>query len=65
MLSWIFRHRQRLIAIYGMAPAPVLPGSRSWAPEQKPAPTRGPQRPGQLARSGRNLELWPMPPRVR
>lgn len=69
MLSWIFRHRQRLGVIYGMAPIPALPGARLQA-----APTGGPMaiaegedpvRPGALRRRGRVIELRPMPRRVK
>jgi hypothetical protein len=37
MLSWIFRHRQRLTAIYGMVQVPALPGSRQWEKQAPPA----------------------------
>lgn len=65
MLSWIFRHRQRLAAIYGMVQAPALPGVRFSTERQPKAPLSVVDRPGNLVRRGRHLELRPMPPRVR
>ena len=65
MLSWIFRHRQRLATIYGMVQAPALPGPRLVA---SPATAQGcgqARRPGHLTRRGKTVELLPMPPRAR
>ena len=64
MLSWIFRHRQRLAAIYGMVQAPKLPGSLQHS-RPLALPPGTPNRPGHLPRRGRQVELRPMPPRVR
>ena len=64
MLSWIFRHRLRLTAIYGMVQAPALPGSRKWEEQQGPAAGRSVQRPGHTVRRGKTVEMRPMPPRV-
>jgi len=65
MLSWIFRHRQRLSAIYGMAKVPALPGSRMRQAEPAPERSGFPGQPGHMTRRGRHVELRPMPPRVR
>ena len=64
MLSWIFRHRLRLSAIYGMVQAPALPQARKWAKELT-GNDKALQRPGHLIRRGKHVELRPMPPRVR
>ena len=65
MLSWIFRHRQRLAAIYGMVQAPALPGARMQQKDSALVASGALKRPGHLTRRGRNVELRPMPPRVR
>lgn len=65
MLSWIFRHRLRLTAIYGMVQAPALPGVRKRAQEPQQGDAKALQRPGHLIRRGKHVELRPMPPRVR
>ncbi|MEO6711236.1 MAG: hypothetical protein ABI054_04900 [Planctomycetota bacterium] len=64
MLSWIFRNRQRLSAIYGMAQATALPGARMQQKDPPPI-TAGPLgRPGHLNRRGGLIEVRPMPKRV-
>lgn len=67
MLSWIFRHRERLATIYGMVQAPPLAGKRlETAEPPRIAPAGQRVRPGSLARRSRGvIELAPMPPRVR
>jgi hypothetical protein len=65
VLSWIFRHRQRLSTIYGMVQSPALPGPRlAQAPplqfESGPA-----RRAGHLSRRGKSVVVRPMPPRAR
>jgi hypothetical protein len=66
MLSWIFRHRQRLLIIYGSGTAPARAGGRF---EHRPPPeeiavaaSARELRPGGIAWSGRHLWLRPLPP---
>lgn len=65
MLSWIFRHRARLAAIYGMAQAPALPGARLAETKTEQPRWSSVDKPGHLVRRGARVELRPMPPRVR
>jgi len=62
MLSWIFRHRARLAAIYGAVPAPQLAGERFLAPDSPPSPIRRARnlRPGEWRGRGARLEIRPM-----
>ena len=68
MLSWIFRHRQRLATIYGMVQPPPLPGPRL-ADSPPPAMEQGPsRRPGlpicsSIANSSPNFKL-PLCPEI-
>jgi hypothetical protein len=66
MLSWIFRHRQRLLIIYGSEVAPALAGARFARSEQRveiPVVASAREvRPGGIAWSGRQLWLRPLPP---
>jgi hypothetical protein len=68
MLSWIFRHRRRLRAIYGVVDAPPLPGSRfASAPPPPPSPGSGPRRrarPGEVRVLALHVVVRPMPPRM-
>lgn len=65
MLSWIFRHRLRLTAIYGMVQAPALPEARERAQGTRAGDPKALQRPGHLIRRGKHVELRPMPRGVR
>jgi hypothetical protein len=60
MLSWIFRHRQRLGVIYGRTRAPALAGPRFSPPRALLSARPADLRPGELARRGRFVELRPM-----
>ena len=66
MLSWIFRHRQRLLIIYGSKAAPALAGARFARKSQRqeiPVVARAREvRPGGIAWSGKLLWLRPLPP---
>jgi len=69
MLSWVFRHRARLQAIYGRVEGPQLAGERfrsrtvPGAAIQPAGPDPAP--PGELrVRPGGQIEVRPMPRRV-
>ena len=62
MLSWVFRHRERLMLVYGHVQPPPLVGAR-FAPLEEPAAASPSERvPGQIVRRQRWTLLVPMPP---
>ena len=66
MLSWIFRHRQRLLIIYGSEAVPALAGARfAGEPQRQEIPVVArvrEVRPGGIAWSGKQLWVRPLPP---
>ncbi|MCC6407997.1 MAG: hypothetical protein IT453_12610 [Planctomycetes bacterium] len=59
MHSWIYRHRLRLLQIYGRVPPPALPGAR-FAPAATPSKAGSTPR-GGIERTGRFVVVRPMP----
>ncbi|MCK6446952.1 MAG: hypothetical protein L6Q99_11215 [Planctomycetes bacterium] len=59
MHSWIFRHRARLLQIYGRVPPPPLPGAR-FAPAAPNASDASRAR-GFVERTAKHVVLRPMP----
>jgi hypothetical protein len=56
MHSWIFRHRLRLLQIYGRVTPPALPGARFAPAKPAEVPTGG-----AVERAGKYVVVRPMP----
>lgn len=64
MLSWVFRHRDRLMLVYGRVPPPPLAGRRFAARSESrdgDGPGRRERIPGTVVRRRRWTVIVPMP----